>query len=135
MAKREKREFKKSEENSSENFEINETNESNLTTEMKTIDSDIKQELVSKFSLPKYGLENRTMNVMARIDEKTSVILDALVALELAPSRSAAAAYLISEGILSNKQKYLKILESYEIIKKAKESASYSFHKAIKEEE
>ncbi|MHA1378089.1 MAG: hypothetical protein ACTSRG_06880 [Candidatus Helarchaeota archaeon] len=101
----------------------------------KGIYSEITKELQSTFSQPKFGLTNRSMNVMARIDEQTSKILDALVELELAPSRSSAAAYLISEGILRDKEKYLKILESFETIKQAKARAQYSFYKSIIEED
>ncbi|NVM30667.1 MAG: hypothetical protein HWN65_17640 [Candidatus Helarchaeota archaeon] len=95
---------------------------------------EITKELKSTFSLPKYGLKNRTMNVMARIDAKTSKIIDALVALELAPSRSSAAAFLITDAIRKDKDKYEKILESYETIKQAKKRAQYSFYKSLQEE-
>ena len=71
------------------------------------------------------------MNVMARIDETTSKILDALVALDLAPSRSSAAAFLITEAIKNGREKYMKILESYETIQKAKSTAQYSFYKSL----
>jgi len=106
-----------------------------MPDERKGIYDEITKELQSTFSQPKFGLKNRSMNVMARIDEKTSKILDALVELELAPSRSAAAAYLISEGILRDKEKYIKILDSYETIKQAKAKAQYSFFKSMIEEE
>lgn len=95
---------------------------------------EITKELKSTFSLPKYGLRNRTNNVMARIDAQTSKILDALVALELAPSRSSAAAFLITDAIRKEKDKYKKILESYETIKQAKKRAQYSFYKSLQEE-
>jgi hypothetical protein len=95
---------------------------------------EITQDLKSTFSLPKYGLKNRTMTVMTRIDEQTSRVLDALVALELAPSRSSAAAYLITDAIRKNKPIYSKILESYDRIKRAKKEAQYSFYKSLQEE-
>jgi hypothetical protein len=95
---------------------------------------EITQELKSTFSLPKYGLKNRTMTVMTRIDEQTSRVLDALVALELAPSRSSAAAYLITDAIRKSKPIYSKILESYDKIKRAKKEAQYSFYKSLQEE-
>ena len=98
-------------------------------------DEKVLHELKSTFSLPKYGLKNRTMNVMARIDEKTSKILDALVALELAPSRSAAAAFLISEAIQKDKEKYLGILDCFLTFKQAKMKAQYTFFKQLKESE
>ena len=88
-------------------------------------------ELKKTFALPKFGLQNRKMNVMARIDETTSKILDALVALDLAPSRSSAAAFLITEAIKNGREKYMKILESYETIQKAKSTAQYSFYKSL----
>ena len=95
---------------------------------------EITKELKSIFSLPKYGLKNRTMTVMARIDKRTSKILDALVALELTPSRSSAAAFLIVDAIKKDKEKYAKILESYDAIKTAKERAKFSFLKSLQEE-
>ncbi len=98
------------------------------------LSKEISKELKSTFSLPKFGLKNRTENVMTRIDAKTSKILDALVALELAPSRSSAAAFLINEAIRKEKEKYLKILESYDTIKQAKKKAQYSFYKSLQEE-
>ena len=98
------------------------------------ISKEISNELKSTFSLPKFGLKNRTENVMARIDAQTSRILDALVALDLAPSRSSAAAFLITTAIRKDKEKYLKILESYDTIKQAKKKAQYSFYKSLQEE-
>ncbi len=95
---------------------------------------EITQELKLTFSLPKYGLKNRTMTVMTRIDQETSKIIDALVALELAPSRSSAAAFLITDAIRKDKEKYMKILECYETIKQAKKKAQYSFYKSLQEE-
>ena len=71
---------------------------------------------------------------MARIDAQTSRVLDALVALDLAPSRSSAAAFLITTAIRKEKEKYLKILTSYETIKQAKKKAQYSFYKSLQEE-
>lgn len=119
--------------NEKEDFEINPEKPESFE-EIKENYNEIKQELKSTFSLPKYGLKNRTMNVMTRIDEETSRILDALVALELAPSRSSAAAYLINDAIRKDKEKYMKILESYETIKLAKKKAQYSFYKSLQEE-
>ena len=101
--------------------------------EKKGIYDEITKELKSTFSLPKFGLKDRKMNVMARIDEGTSKVLDALVALDLVPSRSAAAAYLIAEAIRKDKDKYYKILESFDTIKSAKEKAQYSFYKSLQE--
>lgn len=98
------------------------------------ISKEISKELKSTFSLPKFGLKNRTENVMARIDAQTSRVLDALVALDLAPSRSSAAAFLITTAIRKEKEKYLKILTSYETIKQAKKKAQYSFYKSLQEE-
>ena len=95
---------------------------------------EITKELKTTFSLPKYGLKNRTMTVMTRIDQKTSKILDALVELELAPSRSSAAAFLITDAINKENEKYTKIVECYETIKQAKKKAQYSFYKSLKEE-
>ena len=112
-----------------------EIDKSKYSEKRKGIYDEITQELKAAFSQPKFGLTNRTTNVMARIDEKTSKILDALVELELAPSRSSAAAYLMSEGILHGKETFDKILESYETIRKAKKMAQFSFYKSIKEEE
>jgi hypothetical protein len=103
--------------------------------ERKEIHDEITKELKTTFNLPKFGLKDRTMNVMARIDSKTSRILDALVTLELAPSRSAAAAYLIAEAIQNDKEKYNGILESYETIKSAKLKAQFSFLKKLKDAE
>ncbi len=94
---------------------------------------EITRELKSTFSLPKYGLKDRTMTLMTRVDEKTLRIIDALVALDLAPSRSSAAAFLISEAIRKD-EKYIKILESYETIKQAKKKAQYSFYKSLQDE-
>ncbi len=108
---------------------------SKYSEEKKGIYDEITKELKSAFSQPKFGLKNRTTNVMARIDEKTSKILDALVELELAPSRSSAAAYLMSEGILRERETYMRILDSYETINKAKKMAQFSFYKSLKEEE
>jgi tyrosyl-tRNA synthetase len=119
--------------NEKEDFEINPEKLDSIE-EIKENYNEIKQELKSTFCLPKYGLKNRTMNVMTRIDEETSRILDALVALELAPSRSSAAAYLINDAIRKDKEKYMKILESYETIKLAKKKAQYSFYKSLQEE-
>ncbi|NVM05203.1 MAG: hypothetical protein HWN67_22990 [Candidatus Helarchaeota archaeon] len=103
--------------------------------EKKGIYDEITKELKSTFSLPKFGLKDRKMNVMARIDEGTSKVLDALVALDLVPSRSAAAAYLIAEAIRKDQDKYYKILESFDTIKSAKEKAQYSFYKSLQDTE
>ncbi|MFX0132613.1 MAG: hypothetical protein ACFFDN_03085 [Candidatus Hodarchaeota archaeon] len=103
--------------------------------EKKGIYDEITKELKSTFSLPKFGLKDRKMNVMARIDEVTSRVLDALVALDLVPSRSAAAAYLIAEAIRNDKEKYYRILESFDTIKSAKMKAQYSFYKALQDSE
>lgn len=101
----------------------------------KVIYDEITKELKSTFRLPKFGLKDRRMNVMARIDEGTSKLLDALVALDLVPSRSAAAAYLIAEAIRKDKNKYYRILESFDTIKNAKEKAQYSFYKSLQDTE
>ena len=79
---------------------------------------------------PTFSLKDRKMNLMARIDQDTSRLLDALVSLNLAPSRSAAAAYLMNEAIKNDQEKYLKILESFDKIESAIEEAQKSFYKS-----
>jgi len=123
-------ESREMENNFSEEIKLHEGRKGNFNE----ITKEISKELKSIFSLPKFGLKNRTENVMARIDEQTSRILDALVALELAPSRSFAAAYLITDAIRKEKEKYYKILDLYKTIKQAKKKAQYQFYKSLQEE-
>ncbi len=81
----------------------------------------------------KLTAKKRIINFVTRIDKDTSKLLNAMVALDIAPSRSSAAASLISEAIENNKEKYLKILESYDTLKDAKEKVKSNYYKTLKE--
>ena len=83
---------------------------------------------------PTTTTKRRTMNLMAKIDEKSSKLLDAMVALDLAPSRSAAAALLINKAFADDKENYDKILESYDTIVEAKMKAKNNYYKTIKKD-
>jgi hypothetical protein len=93
----------------------------------------IKKKPKTTLDRMKLGQEKRSESLVARIDNKTSTLLDAIVALDIAPSRSSAAVTLITEAFEKNKEKYLKILESYETLKAAKEKVKSNFYESIKE--
>ncbi len=106
-----------------------------LTINMSKKIKKIKKKPKTTLDRMKLGQEKKTESLVARIDDKTSNLLDAIVALDIAPSRSSAAVTLISEAFEKNKEKYLKILESYEALKAAKEKLKTNFYESIKETE
>ena len=63
----------------------------------------LKDELMGRFSAEKFGLENREVAVMARMNSYIVDVLDALVELEIFKSRSEAVASFVERMVLSQR--------------------------------
>ncbi len=91
----------------------------------------LRDELMGRFSSEKFGLDNREVAVMARMNSYIVEVLDAMVELEIFKSRSEAVASFVERMILSQKTLFDEIRKQANDIKVKRDAAKHLAYKAM----
>lgn len=94
---------------------------------------DLREELIGRFAIEKFGLKKREVSVMTRLSGDIVEILDALVELEIFSSRSEVVAAFIEKTILARLKLFEEIRNQAEEIRRKRESAKKLAFQAVQD--